>query len=118
MIPPHWVRYERADDGELLGYLVPSAEDDTAAPVTVFGYSLGPISARNDAERRLDEVGLSYLADRWLLDVPDHGEPINVEIVEADPERLVVKNVDFGYHQDFGTRFTLDVPVTDGFRRG
>lgn len=95
--------------------------DGALAPVTVFGYPLGGGSPREDAERRLDEVGLSYLADRWLLDVPGRVEPIStisVEIVEANPQRITVKNVDFGDERDYGTRFTLDVPITGELRRG
>ncbi len=37
--------------------------------------------------------------------------PIQVEIVEASPQRVVVKNVDFGSKLDYGTRFTLSTPI-------
>ncbi len=95
----------------LLGYLVPAGDRDTVTPVTVFGYPLGHASARAAAESRLDQVGLSYLADRWALELPGREEPISVEIVEATPELLTVKSVDFGHNADYGTRITLDVPV-------
>ncbi len=115
MIPSHWLGYRRNDDGELLGYLVPT-EGALFTPVTVFGYSLGPAGAREQAERRLDEVGLGYLADRWQLHVADHPEAISVEIVEANPKTLTVKNVDYESSLDYGHRFTLEVPVTSGLR--
>ena len=92
MIPSHWLGYRRIDDGELLGYVVPT-DGALFTPVTVFGYPLAPAGARDDAERRLDEVGLDYLADRWILQVADQPEVISVEIVEANPETLTVKNV-------------------------
>ncbi len=113
MIPSHWLGYRRIDDGELLGYVVPT-DGALFTPITVFGYPLTPAGARDDAERRLDEVGLDYLADRWILQVADQPEGISVEIVEANPETLTVKNVDLGSSLDYGHRFTLEVPVTTG----
>ncbi|MBA2311033.1 MAG: hypothetical protein H0W01_17450 [Pseudonocardiales bacterium] len=117
MIPSHWMPHVRPDDGELLGYLVAAGDHDTVTPVTVFGYPLGHPSPRAAAESRLEQVGLSYLADRWALELPDREEPIRVEIVEATPELLTVQSVDFGYEADYGTRITLDVPVTHGLHR-
>ncbi len=116
MIPSGWVRYLRTEDDELLGYIVPEAEG-RVTPVTVFGLALAPPGPRDEAERRLDEVGLSYLADRWLLDVDGREEPVNVEIVEAGPHTVTVKCVDFGYEQNYGTLFTLAVPVDGRLRR-
>lgn len=74
------------------------------------------VHERDDGER------LGYLIPegdhfvRWRLDVADRADPIDVEIVEVDPDGLVVKNVDFGYERDYGTRIRLEVPVTDGLR--
>ncbi|RKF23943.1 hypothetical protein [Micromonospora globbae] len=116
MVPEHWIPHRRQDDGELLGYLVP-VEEGVFAPVTVFGHPLGEAGDREDVERTLDAVGLSYLADRWMLQLPERDEPIAVQLVEASPERLVVQNVDFGYEGDYGTRFHLDVPETGRLRR-
>jgi len=41
VIPSHWLGYRRIDDGELLGYVVPT-DGALFTPVTVFGYPLGP----------------------------------------------------------------------------
>ncbi|MFB9237988.1 hypothetical protein ACFFWC_20910 [Plantactinospora siamensis] len=111
MIPEHWLPHRRQLDDELLGYLVP-VDDGAFEPVTVFGYRLGAAGDRADAEAVLDSVGLSYLADRWVLRLPDRAEPISVQLVEASPERLVVQNVDYGYEGNYGARFELDVPET------
>ncbi len=114
--PPHWIGYRRIDDGELLGYVVP-AEQSLFAPVVMSGYR--PNSSRGPAEQRQDEVGLDCLAGRWTLRVADHSEPIGVEVVEvveANPETLTVKNVDYGSRPNCGHRFTLGVPVTSGLR--
>lgn len=115
MIPSSWQEHRRDDDGELLGYLVPDGELHT--PVTVFGFPLDRGLDEYDAGQVLDSVGLSYLADRWLLTVEDRPEPINVQIVEASPSTLRVKSVDYGYSVDYGTVFELPVPETGRLRR-
>lgn len=116
MIPTAWQGHRRASDGELVGYLVPG-DGPTWTPVTVFGVPIDGAQARDDAERCLDEVGLSRLADRWLLDLPGRPEPIAVQIVEATPSALRVASVDLGADVDYGAVFTLDVPVNGALRR-
>lgn len=103
-----WLEHRRAHDDELLGFLVPDAE--WWVPVTVFGYPLAEPAARHEAAEQLDRLGLSYLAHRWDLRLADQTH-IQVEIVEASPEQLVVKSVDFGSGLDYGTRFTLRAPI-------
>lgn len=117
MIPTDWMPHERHDDGELLGYLAP-AGDGMFTPRTIFGLALDGPAEQADAERRLEEVGLACLADRWLLDVDGRAEPVAVQIVEAAPDRLVVSHVDSGDPDNYGTRYTLDVPVDASLRRG
>ena len=116
MIPNEWQGHRRASDGELVGYLVPG-DGTTWTPVTVFGLPVDGPQDRADAERRLDEVGLGHLADRWLLDLPERSEPIAVQIIEASPSVLRVASVDFGADVEYGTVFTLDVPATGTLRR-
>ena len=118
VIPQTWIEHRRAEDNELLGYLRPV--DDAPSqyiPVSVFGYALEAPSDEYDAQQILESAGLSYLADRWLLTLDGRSEPISVQIVEASPQRLLVKNVDFGYEGDIGTTFLLDVPVDGRIRR-
>lgn len=79
-------------------------------PVTVFGYPIAKPAEREEGEEQLDRLGLSYLAERWHLRLKDQA-PIQVEIVEASPEQVVVKSVDFASGLDYGTQFTLSAPV-------
>ncbi|GAA3456434.1 hypothetical protein [Dactylosporangium matsuzakiense] len=119
MIPESWTEARRDEDGELLGFLRPA--DDAPGrfvPVTVFGYALGEAGDEDDGRQVLEAVGLSYLADRWSLALDDRPDPISVQIVEASPEQVVVKNVDFGYEGNIGTTFRLDTPVGTRLRRG
>lgn len=116
-IPQNWTPYRRDEDDELLGYLKPHDDSsESVVPVTIFGYELAGPAEPDDAERVLDSLGLSYLAERWLLSLEDRDEPINVQLIEASPQQLVVKSVDFGYEENYGALFTLDVPVDDRIR--
>ncbi|MFD8543404.1 hypothetical protein [Streptomyces sp. NPDC059649] len=114
MIPTHWIRHHRREDNELLGYLRPvEAAPGRFVPVTLFGHPLADPSAEEHARRCLDHTGLDYLAQDWLLSLPDHPEPVAVQIVEATPQQVRVKNIDYGYPDaNIGHIFVLDVPVT------
>ena len=109
MIPTTWREYRREEDAELLGY-VDSAQDTFQAR-TIFGYPIGTQSTEEDAERALESGGLGYLAERWLLSIEGRNDPITVQIVEATPNEVTVKSVDYGYEADYGTPFVLDVPI-------
>lgn len=119
MIPATWIPYRRSEDDELLGYLSPvEGAADRFVPLTVFGHPLSDEEVdEQDARLVLDATGLSYIADRWLLDLEGRLEPISVEIVEASPERLRVRNIDYGYEGNIGDIFVLDVPPGDVLRR-
>jgi hypothetical protein len=110
MIPATWTPHRRPDDDEILGYLE-SHGDGTVQPRTLFGYPLGSRVETADAERLLDSLGLSYLAERWLLTIAGRADSIGVQIVEVSPRSVTVASTDLGYEGDYGTRFTLDVPV-------
>ena len=109
MIPSVWREHRRQDDDELLGYIVPT--DEAFQARTVFGYTVGAVCDQQHAEQTLESIGLSYLAERWLLIIDGRDEPITVQIVEATPAKVTVKSVDYGYKGDYGTAFTLDVPI-------
>lgn len=109
MIPSTWKEHRRDDDEEILGYL--DATGGAFQARTVFGFPVGSSSDFAGAARTLDSLGLSYLADRWLLSIEGRDEPITVQIVEATTATVTVKSVDYGYEGDYGTPFTLTVPT-------
>jgi len=117
MIPATWQPYHRGD-GELSGYLAPHPGDQVV-PMTIIGTPVGDPSDLWTAEQLLDEIGLSYLTERWLLRLED-GSERPVALVEADPERVVVVPAEFalvvGMPRSPGDEVTLDVP-TDRLRR-
>ncbi len=115
MIPAHWRPHRREEDGEVLGYLRP--ESGGHVPVTPFGHPVADPVAEVEARAALDTLGLSYLAEPWLLTVPGRKEPVTVRIVEVTPERMRVANADYGYEAaDIGHVFVLDVPETGRLR--
>ena len=117
MIPAEWEPYHR-EDGELVGYLV--VDDEThIVPVNLVGHPIGEAMDRFAAEQHLEEAGLSYLAEPWMLR-HDDGTEQRVVIVEIDADQVVVANADFalvmGRPSDMiGDQITLTVP-TDRLR--
>lgn len=114
MIPAHWPRHRRREDNELLGYLRPVEEAlGQFVPVTPVGYPLSGPGSEDHARQCLESAGLDYLAQDWLLSLPGRPDPIAVQIVEATPQHLRVKNIDYGYPDaDISHIFVLGVPTT------
>lgn len=92
-----WTPHRR-DDGELLGWIYPAGEDWTA--VDVLGRTVAEAVDWLVAEESLENHGLAWLAEPWMLE--DDGRPIRVRIVEVTPDhngvagRIVVKLDDYG----------------------
>lgn len=89
----------RRDDGELLGWIHPEGADWVA--VDVLGRRVSGPGEWLDAEAALEEHGIAWLADPWMLEGVDD-LPLRVRIVEVTPDedgapgRIVVKIDDFG----------------------
>ncbi|WP_417555189.1 hypothetical protein [Microbacterium sp.] len=114
MIPADWTPHRR-DDGELLGWIRPEGEDWVA--IDVLGRTASAPVDWLDAEVALEEVGLAWLADAWMLE-GEASAPLRVRFVEVTPSdagttgRVVVKVDDFGDIQRPPTeRFTLPWPA-------
>jgi hypothetical protein len=96
----------RREDGELLGWIRP--EGDLWVAVDILGREASAPVEWLDAEAVLDERGLAYLGEVWMLERPD-AVPLRVRLVEVSPPagqaegRVVVKTDDFG---------AIDAPVT------
>lgn len=83
----------RRDDGELLGWIRPQGEGWVA--IDLLGREATDAVEWLDAEAALEELGIGYLAEPWMLD--REGErPVRVRFVEVTPARIVVKAEDFG----------------------
>ncbi len=92
MIPDDWTAHRR-DDGELIGWIRPEGDDWLA--VDLLGRDVsGPLDWL-DAEAALEDHGIAWLADVWMLEGEAPGA-IRVRMVEVTPERVVVKVDDYG----------------------
>jgi hypothetical protein len=122
---PHadWTPHRR-DDGELLGWIRP--EGDHWVAVDVLGRTASAAGEWLDAEAALEERGIAWLADPWILEGEGEGEggrPLRVRIVEATPDdrgapgRIVVKADDFGDMSRPATaQFVLPWPIPPRLR--
>lgn len=90
-IPSDWTPHRR-DDGELVGWIRPS--DDLWVPVGLFGHDIGEPQEWLDAEAALENVGIAWLDETWILETDDG--PARVRMVEVTPARILVKLDDFG----------------------
>ncbi|SFR60729.1 hypothetical protein [Microbacterium azadirachtae] len=116
MIPADWTPHRR-EDGELLGWIRPSGADWLA--VDVLGRELTGEIDWLDAETALEQHGIRWLADPWILEGEAEG-PLRVQIVEVVPEgdgRITVKVDDFGDMQRPPTqRYALEWPIPSRLR--
>ncbi|MFE6734900.1 hypothetical protein [Microbacterium sp. NPDC057650] len=119
MLPEDWIAHRR-EDGELIGW-IRAAGDDWVA-IDVLGRTAGEGLDWLAAEEALEQVGLHWLADAWMLE-GEGPAPLRVKFVEVTPSdgvetgRIVVKVDDFGDMQRPPTeRFTLPWPLPDRLR--
>lgn len=86
--------------------------------VSLIGTPLGEPGEWHEAEERLEQVGLSQLAEPWWL-LHEDGSEQKVVVVEIDHHHVVVANADYalvaGAPRDIGDRIEIAVP-TDRLR--
>lgn len=116
---PDWTPHRR-DDGELLGWIHPEGDDWMA--VDVLGRPASDAIEWLDAEVALEEHGIAWLADPWMLE-GEGKRPLRVRILEVTPDedevpgRIVVKIDDFGDMTRPATeQFVLPWPIPDRLR--
>jgi hypothetical protein len=118
MIPADWVPHRR-DDGELLGWIRPDGDDWIA--VDLLGREACNAADWLEAEAALEAVGLSWLADIWMLERSAE-EPLRVKLVEVTPGgvgeagRVVVQTDDFGAIDAPVERYELPWPAPAALR--
>lgn len=117
MIGADWTPHRR-DDGELVGWIRP--DGDGWVPIDLLGRAVADATEWLDAERMLEEAGLGYLAEPWMLDGatgPGGADAaVRVRFVEVTPERIVVKSEDFGAIDAPGRQWVLPWPLPSQLR--
>ncbi|WP_404429430.1 hypothetical protein LG299_09125 [Microbacterium lacus] len=118
MITDDWTPHRR-DDRELLGWIRAEAEGWVA--VDLLGREVTEAIDWLDAEDVLEERGLAWLAEVWMLETDDGA--IRVRIAEVSPPltsgdrgRVVVHTDDFGAVDVAFTRIELPWPVPPALR--
>lgn len=87
-----WIEHRRGD-GERVGWMRPQGDGFVA--VDLLGRDVTGAVEWLEAEEVLDELGIGYLADAYLMDRPD-AAPLRVRIVEVSQSGIRVKQDDFG----------------------
>lgn len=103
MIPADWTPHRR-DDGELIGWIRPEGEHWVA--MDLFGRPSSGAVEWLEAEEVLEQRGLSWLAEVWMLERED-GEPLRVRIAEVTPGGVGEQGQVVVHTDDFGA---IDVP--------
>lgn len=113
MLPPDWIEHRRGD-GERVGWIVPVG--DRFLPVDVLGRTrtVEPVEWL-DAEELLEELGIGFLAERYVLARPD-GTETPVRITEVSVDGITVVADEFGAASAVGagapaTRLPFPAPV-------
>lgn len=114
-----WTPHRR-DDGELLGWIHPEGEAWVA--IDVLGRAVSGPTEWLDAEAALEDHGIAWLADPWMLE-GEAERPLRVRIVEVTPDgegrsgRIVVKVDDFDDITRPATQqYVLSWPAPDRLR--
>ncbi|MFK4730740.1 hypothetical protein ROT00_13705 [Agromyces mediolanus] len=98
----------RRPDGELVGWLRPEGEG--FVPVDLLGREHGGAIDWLAGEELLEELGIRYLADPYVLELPD-AAPLRVRITEVSTRGIVVKKDDFGAIDAPVVRYELAWPI-------
>jgi coenzyme F420-0:L-glutamate ligase/coenzyme F420-1:gamma-L-glutamate ligase len=112
-LPPGWIEHRRPGDREHVGWIRPDGEDWVA--VSLLGHDVSDPVDWVAAEEALDETGLSWLADVWMLE-RDGEDPLRVRLVEVTPEHVVVQTDDFGAIDAPVERYELPWPAPSRLR--
>ena len=79
----------RREDGELLGRVVHQAEG--WLPATAFGAALGGPADYEQAVATVRSIGLSSLAEPWLVRSVGSQEWVEAQLMEVTPSRLRIR---------------------------
>jgi hypothetical protein len=102
-----WIEHRRGD-GELVGWMRMTGDDFIA--IDLLGREVTEPTDWLTAEEALDELGIGYLAEPFILR-QETGTDLRVRIVEVSRQRIVVKKDDFGAVGAPRMHYTLPFPA-------
>lgn len=104
----------RESDHELVGF-VGKLPTDQWQTLTVFNYPLQEYATEQQAISALRATGLQILAEKWSFFDPELTDWYSCVIVEASPEKIRYKIVDWG-HPNLEQEGVIQKPVPENFR--
>ncbi|MBW9121124.1 hypothetical protein JNB63_13575 [Microbacterium trichothecenolyticum] len=113
MLPADWIEHRRAD-GEILGWMLASGDGFRAFDLLGRERTTHGAVEWLAAEELLEALGIGYLAEPWLLRLPD-GTERPVRIAEVSARGVTVVADEYGAASAVGAdpeRFRLPFPVT------
>jgi hypothetical protein len=116
VLPDGWIEHRRAD-GETVGWIVPDGDGFRAKDLLGREVTDGVVDWLS-AEETLDELGIGYLADGYVLRLPD-GTERPVRISEASVRGVTVVSDEYGMASAVGAaldRYRLEFPVPPELR--
>jgi hypothetical protein len=116
MVPTDWIEHRRPD-GERVGWIVRDGEGFRAVDALGRQVTDGAVDWLT-AEQTLEARGIGFMADRYLLRLPD-GTERQVRITEASVHGVTVVADEHGSASVVGTdseRFELPFPAPDELR--
>jgi hypothetical protein len=116
VLPDGWIEHRRSD-GETVGWIV--ADGDGFCAKDLLGRdATGTGVDWLQAEEALDELGIGYLADGYVLHLPD-GTERQVRIAEASVRGVTVVSDEYGMASAVGApldRYRLEFPAPPELR--
>lgn len=116
VLPQDWIEHRRTDR-EPIGSICPDGDGFRVFDLLGRERTSDPVDWL-DAEEMLDELGIGYLADRWVLRLDD-GRERPVRVAETSPRGIVVLADEYGAASAVGAnpdRYDLPFPATDALR--
>lgn len=118
MTPADWIEHRRGIDRELLGWIVPVGEGFGVVDLLGRPHPDAP-SDWVGAEEYLEQLGIAYLADRYVFAGPDGNDRL-VRLGEVSTAGVTAVADDFGAASAVGAhpeRFRLPFPVPEALLR-
>ncbi|MCT1515656.1 hypothetical protein [Dietzia cercidiphylli] len=110
MIPEAWIPHRR-EDGELIGWIDMTVAEPLLVPIDRLGRRLDPVDEWHDAEDVLDEIGLRFLMDRYVVE--EEGRDTVVRIAHVYDDRIVLSTALTDAVEDVGRQIVVPFPAPD-----
>lgn len=113
MVPEQWIPHRR-EDGETIGWIDMIVAEPQFVPIDRLGRPLDPVDEWYDAEGVLDEIGLRFLMDRYVVE--EEGRDTVVRIAHVYDDRIVLSTALTDAVEDVGREIVVPFPAPSTLR--